>query len=321
MFSCTIELSHKKIIYYSSYDVTVSLKESLVMKYSIPADIGQTFHDEYVQNRNVLNHNKNKIFILSFDHKVEHMNGTPPEHVFYIAQKANICLATHCGLIALYGAQYQSVVYIAKLTAKTNLISPDLDDPYSALCWQVSDVVALKNAGINICGVGVTVYLGSKYEPMMLANAARVIKEAHNNGLLAIIWMYPRGKSIENSKDVALIAAGAGVATSLGADIVKIKIPAVNKDHGHIKNCQIILDSAGITQPIIAGGSMVNYYLLLKNIEDYVCSGGLAGVAIGRNIFERPIAEAVALAQTISAMLYDGIDHVTAASLYENKTR
>ena len=59
----------------------------------------------------------------------------------------------------------------------------------------------------------------------MMAEAGELIAQAHANGLLVVLWIYPRGKAVKAEKDPALIAGAAGVALCLGADFVKVNPP------------------------------------------------------------------------------------------------
>ena len=87
-----------------------------------------------------------------------------------------------------------------------------------------------KNSGLNIVGVGYTVYIGSEYENMMLAEAGRLVTWAHQNGMITVLWMYPRGKAVLDEKDPHLVAGAAGVALCLGSDFAKVNYP---KKTGH----------------------------------------------------------------------------------------
>ena len=55
--------------------------------------------------------------------------------------------------------------------------------------------------------------------------AGELIAQAHANGLIVVLWIYPRGKAVKAEKDPALIAGAAGVALCLGADFVKVNPP------------------------------------------------------------------------------------------------
>jgi hypothetical protein len=80
-----------------------------------------------------------------------------------------------------------------------------------------------KNSGLNIVGIGYTVYAGSEYESQMLSEAAQLIYDAHFNGLITVVWAYPRGKAVTDEKDPHLVAGAASVTACLGSDFVKVK--------------------------------------------------------------------------------------------------
>ena len=52
-------------------------------------------------------------------------------------------------------------------------------------------------AGVNVVGIGYTIYLGSEYESTMMAEAGELIAQAHANGLIVVLWIYPRGKAVK----------------------------------------------------------------------------------------------------------------------------
>ena len=79
----------------------------------------------------------------------------------------------------------------------------------------IPQVFARKNSKLNILGIGYTIYLGSEYESAMLNAAAQAIFEAHQNGLIVVLRIYPRGTAVGNEKDPHLIAGAAGVAAAL----------------------------------------------------------------------------------------------------------
>ena len=76
-----------------------------------------------------------------------------------------------------------------------------------------------RKRGLNILGVGYTVYSGSEFEGQMLHEAAQAVFQAHQHGLLSVLWMYPRGRSVADEKDPHLVAGAAGVACALGSDL------------------------------------------------------------------------------------------------------
>lgn len=280
-------------------------------KFHMPADIPHSARAEFRKNYTILTQTSEKLFLFSADHKIEHLDhdfhgphvdpaAHDPRHLFEIAKQSPIgAMATHMGLIAQYGLLYPTIPYIVKLNGKTNIASPAHKDPFSRILWTVDDVIQLKRSSdLTILGVGVTVYLGSDYEDLMLEQAARVISHAHRHGLVSIAWIYPRGHAIKDETDPYLIAGAAGVALSLGADAVKVHLPPKSS----LELLRLIVEAAGTTKVISAGGTYTEQALLLEEIR-LQQTAGLSGVAIGRSIFQHSLDDAITLTKSIAALL------------------
>ena len=294
-----------------------------------PADVPHAMQKTYCAHYNTITQGTDNLFLLAYDQKIEHLNkdfygpsihadALHPEHIFTIASQGSIgALATHLGLIARYGTQYPEIPYIAKLNGKTDLISLEHQDPFSKQWWDVDDVLNVKKSGINICGVGLTIYLGSIHESDMMTQAAQTITQAHANGLIAIVWVYIRGKHI-NDTDPALCAGAAGVAASLDADFVKIKPPHNTNDLTASQWLAIASAAAGNTQVICAGGERTKPEEYLATLHDQLIHGKTHGCAVGRNIFQRSLPEALALTHAINALVYHQASLDDAQSIYRN---
>jgi DhnA family fructose-bisphosphate aldolase class Ia len=287
----------------------------------VPADVPEKKHDTFIKNYNAITRNTGRLFLFSCDHKIEHLNSDcygpdinpqalHPEHFFRIASQGNIgAMATHLGLLARYAQQYPNVNYIAKLNATTNLISTEQQDPQSSLLWSVDNVIALRDENkLLITGIGITIYLGSEYEAMHLSQAAQVIWQAHQHGLIAIAWIYPRGKAICQENNPHLIAGAAGVALSLGADFVKVKTPAATDIFTSAQSLKIACAAAGNTKVVCSGGELAEPREFLAQLYDHIHSGDVAGTATGRNIFQRSLTESIALTHAIASIVYDNAD-------------
>lgn len=212
------------------------------------------------------------------------------------------------GLISRYGGYYKNIPYLIKLNSKTNTSTKSNRDPYSKQLYTVDQVIQFKkNSNLNILGVGYTIYLGSDYESYMLSEASNIIFEAHQNGLIAILWMYPRGKNVSNEKDIHLISGAAGVATSLGADFVKVNFPIINNKHKDILYKEISLAS-GNTGVLFSGGSSLDTIKLLTNIHDQIHIYKSSGCAIGRNIHQKCLNDAIKVCNAISSIIYEKKD-------------
>lgn len=281
---------------------------------TIPSDVPEAAHKKYLEHMHTLFKDNTPCIIFAFDQKLEHAStdfiganiddeAANPMHAFAIAAASPVnALATHLGLIARYAQDFPHLAYIAKLNGKTNLLKKEESDPLSRQLWSIEDVLQLKEQGVNIIGIGYTVYLGSTHESIMLQEAAQCINQAHEHGLLAVIWAYPRGKSVINERDPLIIAGAAGVAASLGADIVKINPPEAKDGKTTTEWLTEIVKAAGTTNVICAGGPQKDAATFIAEITSYT-KAGVAGVALGRNLFQRSHEEAVKLAHALRAVL------------------
>lgn len=296
-----------------------------------PLDVPQSKRVEFEKNIDTATHGTGRLMLFAGDQKVEHMNNdfygegiapddANPEHMFKIASRAKIgVFASQLGLIARYGMDYKNVPYLVKLNSKTNLVKKDQMDPRSERWFIMPDIAKFKeSSGLNILGVGYTVYSGSEYESEMLWQAAQVVFQAHQHGLFAVLWMYPRGKAVADEKDPHLVAGAAGVAACLGADFVKVNYPKP-KEGDRAKALHEAVVAAGRTRLICAGGSSMEVKDFLQQLHDQIHISGTSGNATGRNIHQKPLDEAVRFANAVSALTYDSATAEEAFAIYNKK--
>jgi len=218
------------------------------------------------------------------------------------------------GIAAKHMAKYAGKVpLILKLNGKTE-IPPD-NAPLSSLIATVEDAVRL-----GADAVGYTLYVGSAQQERDFAQFRQVREDADRYGMPIIIWAYPRGEFIEakGGKDsFYAIDYAARVAAELGTDVVKINVPKINpeKDAKSPKEyasqvftqeqaLQQVVQSAGKTLVIFSGGDKESDELILGKARSGMAAGG-TGVIFGRNLWQRPMGEAVQLANNIHTMLKD----------------
>ena len=297
----------------------------------VPVDVPDEVRETYVGNYLDLTRNSGRLMLFAGDQKVEHLNDdfhgegiaaddADPEHMFRIASQAEIgVFATQLGLIARYGGDYRSVPYLVKLNSKTNLIKLEQMDPFSQLWYDMEQVVDFASySGLRILGVGYTLYLGSEFEHEMLYQAAQVVHEAHDYGLITVLWIYPRGEAVEDERAPHLIAGATGVAACLGADFVKVNYP--RKEGSESKEIlKEAIAAAGRTKVVCAGGSTIDVRAFLQDLHDQIFVSGAAGNATGRNIHQKPLEEAVRMCNAISAITIKGWSVDEAMSVYEGK--
>jgi len=284
----------------------------------VPLDVPESVKNNYMENFFGMTKGSGRLMLFAGDQKVEHLNDDfsgsgihpddeDPEHLFRIAAQAEIgVFATQMGLISRYGMDYSEVPYLVKLNSKTNLVKTNQSDPFSNQWLEVQDVVNLRDrSGLDIPAVGYTIYLGSDFEAQMLRQAARTIRDAHLNGLLTVLWIYPRGKAVTDEKDPHLIAGATGVAACLGSDFVKVNYP--KKDGFEPKELfKEAVKAAGRTRVVCAGGSIVDPKVFLQRLHDQIFVSGASGNATGRNIHQKSLKEAVGMCNAIHAVTVHG---------------
>jgi len=293
----------------------------------VPADVPKSMASEYTKNFLSMTHNTGRLMLFAGDQKIEHLNDdfygkikvegnevvipmddAEPEHLFRIASKAKIgVFATQLGLIAKYGPSYKEVPYLVKLNSKSHLVKTSQKDPLSQAAWTVEQVVKFKkDSGLNVMAVGYTVYAGSEFESEMLREAAGAAFEAHQNGMLAVFWMYPRGKAVPDEKDPHLVAGAAGMGACLGADFVKVNYPKPKEGKPAEAFREAVMAAGKRTGVITAGGSSKSPKDFFQETWEQVNISGCRGNATGRNIHQKPLGEAIRFANAISAITLDG---------------
>ncbi len=294
----------------------------------VPFDVMPEFKDRYRENFMKATRGTGRLMLFACDQKFEHLNkdfygegidpsDADPEHLFQIGDQGVVgVLAAQRGLIAQYGEDYPDINYLVKMNSKTNLVKTAQSDPYSPMLCELDSVLDLVDAGANIVGVGYTIYLGSEFESDMVEEAGRLIAQAHANGLIVVLWIYPRGKAVANEKDPDLIAGAAGVALCLGADFVKVNPPKV-EGRNSAELLKQASKAAGRTGLVCAGGSTVDAETFLTQLWEQIHVGGASGNATGRNIHQRSLDEAVRLTKAISSITLSDYDVQEALDVFK----
>lgn len=307
-------------------------------KINIPLSVPTNKTKEYRKNYELATRGTGKMMMFAGDQKVEHLNRdfvgkkippevADPEHYFRIANKAHIgVFATQIGMLDKYGRDYPDIPYLIKVNSKTNIMGEKQQDPFSNRWLKMDSLVEFKKRSkLNIVGVGYTVYLGSAFEADMLGQASRIIYKAHKEGMLAVIWVYPRGKAVKTKDEKSnthLLAGGAGVGLTLGADFVKTNYPYQQGSRRKAaERFQEVTTAAGRSKVICVGGSKKDPKSYLNMLHDQINIAGAKGNATGRNIYQRNLKDAVNMANAISAVsLYD-YSPEEAYKIYEGKKK
>ncbi len=192
-------------------------------------------------------------------------------------------------------------------SANSHAISKD-----QAVTASVEDALRLGCAAI-----GFTIYPGSEEQFEMIEELRELALKAKAHGLAVVVWSYPRGGKLSKEGETAfdVTAYAAHMAALLGAHIIKVKPPAAHVEQTEAAKvyqaegidstslsarvAHIIHSSfAGRRIVVFSGGATKNLDGLYKEIRA-IRDGGGFGSIIGRNTFQRPRAEALAMLDTI----------------------
>lgn len=232
-----------------------------------------------------------RLFIVPLDHTVT--NGPIRSATSFrnlvdeLADSGVDAVVLHKGrLRQLEPARFRNLGLIVHLSASTEL-APDPDAK-----GLVASVEEALRWGAD--AVSVHVNLGSRQEREQLADLAAVADACDRWSLPLLAMMYPRGPQIADPRDPALVAHAATVAADLGADLVKSVYT------GSVETMADVVRSSPVPI-VVAGGAALGGRARLLRYVDEVLRAGVAGVAIGRNIFQAadPAAEARAVAELV----------------------
>ena len=174
---------------------------------------------------------------------------------------------------------------------------------------------------LGACAMGFTIYPGSDQFFEMVEEIREIANEAKSVGLAVVVWSYPRGGEISKAGELALdvSAYGAHMAALIGAHIIKVKLPTDHieqKDAAdaykggdwstQAKRVAHVVQScfAGRRLVVFSGGASKGEDAVFQDARD-IHAGGGNGSIIGRNTFQRPRAEALAMLEQIIG-IYQG---------------
>ncbi len=185
-------------------------------------------------------------------------------------------------------------------------------NPVSAVTASIGDALRLGCAAI-----GFTIYPGSEYRVDMYQQIRELAEDAKAVGLAVIIWSYPRGEDISKAGETAIdvSAYAAQIACQLGGHIVKVKLPTEHVEQEAarkvyeaenipvdtpVDRVKHVVQSAfdGKRIVIFSGGAKKGDDSIFEDMKA-IRDGGGFGSIIGRNVFQRPRDEALALIDKI----------------------
>jgi class I fructose-bisphosphate aldolase len=176
---------------------------------------------------------------------------------------------------------------------------------------------------LGCAAIGFTIYPGSEDQYELIEEIRELAEEAKTVGLAVVVWSYPRGGMITREGETAIdvCAYAAHLACQIGAHIIKVKPPtdamfldAAKKVYEDQKIDVSTLSAriAHVVQSCYDGRRIVVFSGgEAKDLEGIfnearaIRDGGANGSIIGRNTFQRPREDALAMLDSI-VKIYQG---------------
>jgi len=264
-----------------------------------------------------------KLLILPVDQGFEHgparsfapnPAGYDPHYHFQLAIDAGLsAFASPLGMIEAGADTFAGQIPTILKVNSANSLARMKDQAITA---SVGDALRL-----GCSAIGFTIYPGSDDQFEMMEEIREMAEEAKSVGLAVVIWSYPRGGDLDKKAETAvdICAYAAHMAALLGAHIIKVKPPtaeigldAAAKSYAGIdtstlaKRIEHVVQSCfnGRRIVVFSGGEAKGLDGILGEIKE-LYQGGANGSIIGRNTFQRPRDEAIAMLNQIIA-IYQG---------------
>jgi class I fructose-bisphosphate aldolase len=254
-----------------------------------------------------------KLVILPVDQGFEHgparsFAANPaaydPHYHFQLAIDAGLsAYAAPLGMIEAGADTFAGAIpTILKVNSSNSLAT----DKNQGVTGSVNDALRLGCAAI-----GFTIYPGSEFAFDLMEEIRELAEEAKAAGLAVVIWSYPRGPNLDKAAETAfdICAYAAHMAALLGAHIIKVKPPtavvaleAAKKSYESVDGSTLAKRIEHVVQACFGGRRIVVFsggeskgldglYDEVRGLRD----GGANGSIIGRNTFQRPREEALAM--------------------------
>ena len=258
-----------------------------------------------------------KLLILPVDQGYEHgparsfapnPEAYDPHYHYKLAIDANLsAYAAPLGMIEAGADSFAGQIpTILKMNSSTSWAT----EKDQAIHGSVDDALRL-----GCSAVGFTIYPGSNYQFEMMEELRDIALEAKGVGLVVVVWSYPRGGKLSKEGETAIdvCAYAAHIAALMGAHIIKIKPPTMHIEQEEAKKVYKDIDLTSLSNRVahvmkssfnkrrivvFSGGASKDTEGLLKEIRQ-IKNGGANGSIIGRNTFQRPREEALALLEEI----------------------
>jgi len=165
--------------------------------------------------------------------------------------------------------------------------------------------VSMKEAlRLNAVGVGMSIFVGSKYESRSIANLGKLVNEAEEYGM-PVLAITAVGKQM--ARDARYLGLACRMAAEQGAHIIKTY---------YCEGFDKIIEAVNGVPVVIAGGKKIDEKDALQMAKNAIDAGAV-GVDMGRNIFQSD--NPVGMIKAVRAIVHDKASVEEAFKIYKEK--
>ncbi len=268
--------------------------------------------------------------ILPVDQGIEHTAGASfaanpdyfdPENIVKLAIEGGCnAVASTYGVLALVARKYaHKIPFLLKFNHNELLTYPNKHD-------QIMFASIKQAHDMGCVAVGATIYFGSKESDRQIVEVSQAFAMAHDLGMATVLWCYLRNNAFKTPtadyhEAADLTGQGNHLGATLGADIVKQKLPTNNggfKALNFGKQTEKMYTTLCSDHPIdLCRYQVINGYMggiglinsggpsgendLSQAVETAVINKRAGGVGLisGRKAFQKPLKDGVALLHAI----------------------
>lgn len=248
--------------------------------------------------------NTGYLSILPVDQGIEHSGAASfapnpiyfaPENIVELALEGGCnAVATTLGVLGMVSRQYaHRIPFIVKLNHNELLTYPNPSD-------QIMFASVKQAWNLGAVAVGATIYFGSAESSRQIQEVSKAFAQAHELGMVTILWCYLRNDVFKQDKDYHLAADLTGQANHLGvtieADIIKQKLPETNG--GYKAVAKATGEKYGRTNDLVYSELSSDHPIDLTRYQVLNCYAGRNGLinsggASGENDFAQAVRTAV----------------------------
>lgn len=174
---------------------------------------------------------------------------------------------------------------ILRVSGGTSMAGKDLAN--EGITTSIREIIRL-----NVCAVGISIFVGSDYEHQTLMNLSQLVNDCEDYGI-PVMAVTAVGKEV-GQKDARYLALSCRIAAELGAKVVKTYW--CEKDFDKVvEGCPVPV--------VMAGGPKCETEL---EVFEFVYDGmqkGAIGINLGRNVWQNP--HPVAVAKALRAIVHE----------------